>query len=57
MTDINKLYLLVWGLLLTFNVSAQKFEVTFSSDVQSDAFTGSVVLYLSKENKQPKIHL
>lgn len=54
MTDINKLSLLIFGLLFTLNVSAQKFEVTYSSDVQSDVFTGSVVLYLSKENKQPK---
>lgn len=54
MNNINKLFLSFLGLLITFNISAQKFEVSYSSDLQIDNFTGNVVLYLSKENRQPK---
>lgn len=42
-------------LLLTFNLSfGQKFSVSYSPEVYDKPFTGKVIVYLSKNSKQPK---
>ena len=51
---MNKIYLIATCLLLCINLRAQKFEVSFSSEVMSESFSGNIILYLSKENKNPK---
>jgi S-formylglutathione hydrolase FrmB len=51
---MSKISLISIFLLLFVNLEAQKFEVSFSSEVMSESFSGNVILYLSKENKNPK---
>ena len=46
--------LLLLFLVFAIHSNAQVFDVSFSSDVRTEAFTGEVLLYLSKENKSPK---
>ncbi|MGJ5642017.1 alpha/beta hydrolase-fold protein [Formosa sp. S-31] len=41
-------------LLLSFTICAQQIKVSYAGDQIKDAFSGSVVLYLSKENPNPK---
>jgi len=41
-------------LYLAGNVFAQRFQVYCSDSLQKQPFTGNVLLYLSKDNKQPK---
>jgi enterochelin esterase-like enzyme len=52
---MKKIYfsLLLISLFFT-NVFGQQFEVSYSSSVLDTSFTGNVVVYMSKENKEPK---
>ena len=40
--------------LLTFSTQAQRIEVSYSSDAFDGVFSGKVILYLSKDGKNPK---
>jgi hypothetical protein len=56
---VKKIYLInILFLLLGLHSRAQIFEVSFASGLNQKAFSGNVLLYLSKENKSPKdIHV
>lgn len=50
-----KLLLIIFTFLsVTINTFAQKFSVTYTSSVFKGSFSGSVILYLSKTNEEPK---
>ncbi|MTI32279.1 alpha/beta hydrolase-fold protein [Xanthovirga aplysinae] len=40
--------------IICLQVSAQKFKVSYSSELIQEDFTGNIILYLSKDNKSPK---
>lgn len=46
--------LIILFLAVGFYTNAQTFEVSFSSDLIKENFSGNILLYLSKENKSPK---
>jgi hypothetical protein len=52
MKKIFLVTLFVYSFIIT--ASAQKFAVSYSSTVVKEPFTGYVVLYLSKDNRNPK---
>ena len=52
---MKKIYILnILFLILGFHSNAQIFEVSFTSRLIKEDFSGNVLLYLSKENKSPK---
>ncbi|MCV9385454.1 alpha/beta hydrolase-fold protein [Reichenbachiella ulvae] len=51
---MKKMILLLLVLCSIQQLNAQKFEVSYSPELMSDSFSGSVLLYLSKENPSPK---
>jgi hypothetical protein len=55
MIKIKKIYFSVLLISLFFtHVFSQQFEVSYSASVFDTPFTGNVVVYMSKENKEPK---
>jgi S-formylglutathione hydrolase FrmB len=55
MKKIKKIHLiLLLSCLFAFNSYSQQFKVSYSSSVYDEPFTGYVVVYMSKENKEPK---
>jgi S-formylglutathione hydrolase FrmB len=52
---MKKIYFSILLILLLFtNGFSQQFKVSYSSSVFNKSFTGNVVVYMSKENKEPK---
>jgi S-formylglutathione hydrolase FrmB len=52
---MKKIYFSILLILLLFtNGFSQQFEVSYSSSVFDKSFTGNLVVYMSKENKEPK---
>ena len=52
---MKKIYFSILLIFLFFiNGFSQQFRVSYSSSVFDKAFTGNVIVYLSKENKEPK---
>src|SRR6185503_9846626 len=42
---------------LLFTAAAQKFKVSYTGQVYTGPFSGNVILYFSKTNREPKNHL
>lgn len=52
---MKKIYIFnILFLILGLHSNAQIFEVSFTSDLIKEDFSGNILLYLSKENKSPK---
>ena len=52
--ELNKLLIIVLFCYSFVQCFGQKFELSYSPSVFNDNFTGNVIVYLSKENKEPK---
>jgi hypothetical protein len=51
---INKLQLCIFSFLLSVSIQAQQIKVSFSPSTFEGVFSGKVILYISKDGKNPK---